>query len=66
MKPVLILNLISRALAPKSPTAEVREVESKAPISQARIQREVGIALATVAILAALILALVISFAWDP
>ncbi len=66
MKPVVILNLISRALAPKSRTEEILDTESRAPISQARIQREVGLALATVAILAALVLALVISFAWDP
>lgn len=66
MKPVVILNLISQAFAPKSKKAELDAVESRAPISQARIQREFGLALASVAIFAALVLALIISFAWDP
>lgn len=66
MKPVVILNLISRALAPKARTVELSEAESKAPISQARIKREVGLALAAFAILAALVLALLVSFISEP
>jgi hypothetical protein len=66
MKPVIILNLISRALAPKSRTVELSEAESKAPISQAGIKREVGLALAAFAILAALILAVIVSFTSEP
>lgn len=66
MKPVVILNLIARALAPKSRVIELREAESKAPLGPAGIKREVGLALAAVAILTALVLAVVVSLVWEP
>lgn len=66
MKPVVILNLIARALSPKSRVAALRETESQAPLGPAGIKKEVGLALTVAAILTALVLALVVSLVWDP
>lgn len=61
MKPVVILNLITDALSGR-PKSRLPRVDSNAPISQRQTKREIGLAISTIVVVLALILAVVVSF----
>lgn len=65
MKPVVILTLISSALSGK-PAERLTDDEREGPLSTEGTRREIAVAITAVAIVAALILALVLSFYWEP
>lgn len=60
MKPVVILNLITDALSGRA-KSRIPRVDSNAPISQRQTKREIGLAVATILIGLALILAVIVS-----
>ena len=65
MKPVVILTLISNALSGKADT-RLGDDEQDQPLSTEGTQREIAVAISAVAIALALILAVVLSFFWEP
>lgn len=65
MKPVVILNLISSALSGKG-TRRRLEDEQGQPLSAEGARREIAYAIMAIVIALALILAVVLSFFWEP
>jgi hypothetical protein len=65
MKPVVILNLISSALSGKG-TRHRLENEQDRPLSAEGARREIVYAITAIVIAFALILAVVLSFFWEP
>jgi hypothetical protein len=65
MKPVVILNLISSALSSNGGRRRLQD-EPDQPLSAEGMRREIAYAIMAIVIVLALILAVVLSFLWEP